>query len=225
MSMQNVSCCEGCFYAGKVDGYRPECNCKYKETIDDTMELASKESLMDAIPFVSDLTSSPLCDETTMPASQVKKATSRQRRINKAKCVKRNARTLPIVLSKLDNLPSGASHEDFLIADRKVVHVSKTVKFRYQMLLVFSFPEIPEKQYGKTIYHLIDKLRCWQRDKDLNTDSNMVLACKNAVETLNTAITYGGELCSLHRKGNDMHITVGFLDKASLSNFKRKLSI
>lgn len=222
MNMQNVSCCEGCFYAGVPNGYRPECSCETREIIEAESQIKEQD-------LCYNYTEETLSSFSSVSQTGKDRATAIQRRANRAKAVKRTAKNLPIVESKLNKLPSNASGKDFSIADKKVANVAGIAKPRYQAALILPFPEIPKSRYGKcSIFRLIDRLKSWERDAESpdpeKRNDKLALACKKAIKMLNTATLYDGELCSLHREGNDLHIKLGFLNKTSLSNFERKLS-
>lgn len=215
MNMQNVSYCEGCFYAGVQGGYRPECNCKKKEAI---QELMNEETGMRLVFESFDITTQ------RVSISSKDRATSIQRRRNKAKKIRRNVKTLPIVNSKLDKLPTNAFDEEFVVVSKKLDNVTGITKFRYRTTLILCFPEITEKHYGKHIHHLISLFRRWQSTAYADKNAKMAHACEDAITTLAMVSSYGGEASALHREGNALHITVGFMDKTSLSNFKRRFS-
>lgn len=214
MNMQNVSCCEGCFYAGVPNGYRPECSCETREIIEAESQIKEQD-------LCYNYTEETLSFFSSVSQTGKDRVTAIQRRTNRAKAVKRTAKNLPIVESKLNKLPSNASSKDLSIADKKVLNVAGIAKPRYQVALILPFPEIPKSRYGKcSIFRLIDRLKSWKID----AAPDLVLACDKAMTILITATIYDGELCSLHREGNDLHIKLGFLDKTSLSSFERKLS-
>lgn len=219
MNMQNVSYCEGCFYAGVRDGYQPECNCKRKEAI---QEIMNEEAGMQ--PVFEPFDTNTKRKDSLVSISSKDRATSIQRRRNKAKEIRRNINTLPIVNSKLDKLPADAFDEEFVVVSRKLDNVTRITKFRYHTTLILCFPEITEKHYGKHIHHLISLFRRWQSTAYADKNAKMAHACEDAITTLAMVSSYDGEASSLHREGNALHVTVGFKDKTSLSNFKRRLS-
>lgn len=219
MNMQNVSCCEGCFYAGVPNGYRPECSCEVKEIIETKSQIEDEEQ--DLYFDYTEKTLSSLFDKD--------RETPLYRRANKAKSVNRAVKALSIVESKYARLPQKPTDQEVSAATRKISNVAKIAKPRYQMSLLLSFPKIPETHYdSRSIFRLIARLESWKRNAESpdseRKNDELALACKKAIKMLNTATLYDGVLCSLHREENDLHIKIGFLDKASLSNFERKLS-
>lgn len=226
MNMQNTNCCEGCFYAGVIDGYKPECKCRKITEV--TVAQAEK---------VANTNSDDLWDqyaeenEVSVFVATKDRSKSVRRRINKSKANKRAVRLLPVVesnLAKVPVKPSAASAGN--IAGKKCISLKRNAKRRYQSEVLIPFPKIQGKNhYGSNFEHITNFFNVWKDaatskcDKD-KFDHEMILACENAIATLDTAKACGGELSSLHREGNVLHVKVGFLDKISMLNFKMKTS-
>ena len=212
MTMQNVFSCEGCFFTGKKDGYRPECNCKIKEEFEHE---------------ANELPSSFDCDSLYLeeaPSLEKDRYTSFRRRVNRAKSVRKRTQVLPIVQAKSDRLPANASDEQISFLNHKLSNTYESAKFRHQIKLSLSFPEIPGNRYGRHNVHLISTFRRWERNANFKGNSSLATACRNAVEVLELVSRYDGETIALHREETILHVTVGFRDKYSLSNFKEKLA-
>ncbi len=221
MNMQNANCCEGCFYAGVVNGYKPNCNCMEAAEIEVQAEKSTSTDMVASWDHWDQYISYGEPDFTDSKDRSI----AVRRRINRAKARKRAVEVLPIVKSKAKKIPAKRSTNDLSsIADKKCDTAKRTAKHRYQLNISISFPDIPAKNYGSRLWHMINFFNAWQKNAEFHGNNAMVLACKNAVTTLKTAINCGGELSSLHREGNILHVRVGFLDKISMLNFKTKIS-
>lgn len=211
-TMQNVNCCEGCFYAGVTNGYKPECKCaraaKYKET-----EESVPTELIDEL----------LPDTEQHDTYQDDKKTRRmQRRIAAKKYAKKAPKTLAVVTAKYNRIPTTALLDSFDAAGKKVFHAEKNVAYSYRAPIIrLEFPEIPKKSsFGQSIYTLINRLSVWKNDDDSSTE--MKIACENAIKYLNTVSSYDSQMVGLHREDNVLYLTVGFREKISLLDFLQK---
>lgn len=214
-TMQNVNCCEGCFYAGVTNGYKPECNCaraaKYKET-----EILVSMGLIDDI---DDL----LPDTKQHDTYQDDKKTRRmQRRIAAKKHARKAPKTLAVVNAKYNRIPQTANLDAFDVAGKKIFNAEKNAAYIYRAPIIkLEFPEIPkESSFGKSIDTLINRLSAWKNKDDSSTE--MKIACENAIKYLNTVSSYDSQMVGLHREDNVLYLTVGFRDKISLLDFLQK---
>lgn len=222
MNMQNANCCNGCFYAGVVNGYKPDCNCmkaaeaKARDNKSANTDMLNSWNEWDQYIF----------DKESDFVSTKDRSKAVRRRINRAKARKNAVKVLPIVKSKANKIPAKRSTGDLhFIADKKCDTAKKVAKRRYQLNITISFPDIPEKNYGGRLWHMINHFNSWQYTATRKGNNDMELACKNAISTLETAKSCGGELSSLHRDGNVLHVRIGFRDKISMLNFKQRTSL
>lgn len=214
-TMQNVNCCEGCFYAGVTNGYKPECNCaratKYKET-----EKSVPTELIDDIDEL-------LPDTNQHDTYQDDKKTRRmQRRIAAKKYAKNAPKTLAVVNAKYNRIPSTALLDSFDAAGKKIFNAEKNAAHIYRAPIIkLEFPEIPkETLFGNSIYSLLYRLSDWKTKDDSTTE--MKIACETAIDYLNTASRYDAQVVGLHREGNILHLTLGFREKISMLDFLQK---
>ena len=220
MNMQNANCCAGCFYAGIVNGYKPDCNCMK------AAEAKSRDNKSTNTGMVEDYwdvwNEYIFCEESDFSESKDRSKTVRNR-INKAKARKKAVALLPVVTSKANK---AVGFEENHIQNKRLNNVAKTAKRRYRMAISIPFPTVSKSNnYGNTHEDLCTSFITWQNNAKKEKDYPMVLACKNAIANLETAILYGGELSSLHCEGSTLHLKVGFLDKNSMLNFKKKTSL
>ncbi len=203
--------CTGCFFAGVTGGYRPECNnCKRKEEIIELEQEAKGLSVYDDIDisFPEDF---PIKNRF---------AANRRRR-HKSKAAKKNLKTLPIVCAKSNRISSKAFDEEVSAINKKLSNAYDSAKFRHRITLSFVFPEIPKRTYGRHVKHIVSTFYGWMK---YAKSKDMVLACEKAIQQLEKVASYDGEVIGLHREENTLHVTVGFRDKVSLSNFKGRLA-
>lgn len=229
MNMQNTNCCEGCFYAGVIDGYKPKCNCRKIAEVKAAQ--AEKVANTNSDDFWYQYDEYDLWSQYTEEyevsdfVATKDRSKSVRRRINRAKANKKAVGILPIVEAKVNKIPvKGSTDDAYFIADKKCGTTKRAAKHRYQLNIAISFPDIPVKKYGRRLWHMIDLFKTWQHTATYTGNTEMVIACKNAIATLDTAMECGGELSSLHREGNVLHVRVGFLDKISMLNFKKNTS-
>ncbi len=220
--------CTGCFFAGVKDGYRPECNCKRKEEIIELEQEAKGLSVYDDIDI-----SFP---EEEDNFSIKDRSAANHRRRHKSKVAKKNLKTLSIVCAKSNRLSDKAFDEEVSAINKKLSSAYNSAKFRHQTTLSLVFPEIPKRTYGRHVQHIISTFRSWiayteeeclrasvddSRKKRLKDLAN---TCEKAIQQLEKVASYDGEVLGLHREENTLHVTVGFRDKVSLSNFKGRLA-
>ena len=219
MNMQNTICCEGCFYAGAINGYKPECKCRKIEEV----TAAQAEKVTNSDDFWDQYAED---DEVSDFVATKDRSKSVRRRINRAMSNRRAVRLLPVLesnLAKVPGKPSAEATEN--ISGKKCASVKRNAKRRYLMNITIPFPEFHgKKRYGRRLEHLTTLFTSWQHTATYVGNTEMKLACENAIATLDTAKACGGELSSLHREGNVLHVRVGFLDKISMLNFKEKTS-
>lgn len=221
MNMQNANCCEGCFYAGVVNGYKPDCNCMEAA---ETKARDNKSANTDMVEDYWDKWNQYIFDEESDFTDTKDRSKAVRRRINKAKANKKAVRVLPIVNSKVAHVSTNDDDTEFEIRNKKYNNISKTAKRRYRMTITIPFPLIHKRYYRVSLSELITLFNNWKDAAAFDGNNTMVLACKNAISTLETAKNCGGELSALHRERNVLHAKVGFWDKTSMLDFKSKTS-
>lgn len=225
--------CVGCYFAGTVDGYQPECNCCKKDAAI-IASIENNEVSVDMLDYVDELSSGTKQYDTTHQNN--KKARRMQRRIAAKKYAKTVHKNFAIATSKLKRLSANASSDDFDAAFKKLFNTDKKDVHSYQTSIDLAFPEIPEKSsFGPNMDTLYIAISKWKDAKDVSRD--MKLACDNAIRILEAAFRYDGQLVGLHcercerdddsKKRHDddvdvLHVKIGFSDKVSLLNFISK---
>lgn len=218
-TMQNVNCCEGCFYAGVTNGYKPECNCaraaRYKET-----EKSVPTELIDNIDELLPDTNQHDTYQYDRKARQMPRRM--QHRIAAKKHAKKAPKTLAVVNAKYNRIPTTATLDAFDAAGKKIFNAEKNAAYIYRAPIIkLEFPKIPkESSFGKSIDTLINRLSTWKNKDDSSTE--MKIACENAIKYLNTVSSYDSKVVGLHREANVLYLTVGFREKISLLDFLQK---
>lgn len=205
--------CTGCFFAGVKDGYRPECNCKRKEEIIELEQEAKELTVSDDI----DISFPEEDDDLAISFPTKDRSVANYRRRNKRRVAKNNLKILPIVCAKSNRLSAKAFDDEVSAINKKLSSAYGNAKFRHQTTLSLVFPEIPKRTYGRHVHHIVSTFYSWMQYAETQA---LVDACKKAIEQLERAENYGGEVIALHREDDTLHVTVGFRDKVSLSNFK-----
>ncbi len=208
--------CTGCFFAGVKDGYRPECNCKRKEEIIELEQEAKGLSVYDDIDI-----SFPEEDDNF---SIKDRSAANHRRRHKSKVAKKNLKTLSIVCAKSNRLSDKVFDEEVSAINKKLSSAYNSAKFRHQTTLSLVFPEIPERTYGRHVSHIVSTFKSWIAYAKKKNLKDLADTCEEAIQQLEKVASYDGEVLGLHREENTLHVTVGFRDKVSLSNFKGRLA-
>lgn len=217
-NMQNVNCCEGCFYNGVTDGYKPEC-CNCRKVAEYMKAKVDTDSMDDVLEHVDEL----LPDTEQHDTYQDDKKTRRmQRRIAAKKYAKKAPKTLAVVNAKYNRIPLTAISDAFDLVGKKVFNAEKNAAYSHRAPIIkLEFPEIPkESSFGQSINTLIHRLSIWKNEDDSSTE--MKIACENAIKYLNTVSSYDSQVVGLHREDNVLYLTVGFRDKISLLDFLQK---
>lgn len=220
--MKEMNLCSGCFYAGAVDGFKPECNCQNRTRYEE--EEDEQETITEGV------------------ASNVKTNQKRQkRRISKRKANKKANQMLPIVEAKCRKLPDYANKLEHDRLENKCKNAEKKAKRNKQVTVTISFPtSIEKKVQGKGISKLESLFSDWadkpekvaERATEIESGvatkiapkvaKEIVKECNNTIEMLETARMCNGEVVALYKEQNKIFMTMGFYTKKDLSNFKRK---
>lgn len=212
--MKEMNLCNGCFYAGTTDGFKPECVCKAQSEYVEAREEAIEEQLFHQSKYIE------VQEEDKEKNVFYKPKTSYQRHIERRRN-RRKANTKAIearvkVEGKYKKLPANAKWEDILRIDKKCKKVEKKAKRNKQITITLFIPETIGKMKDGS-GGSIAKLKSWmKRTPAIATE------CQEAIKTLELAKNCDGEIVAAFRREQELHLTIGFYSKKALSNFKRK---
>ena len=201
--------CTGCLYYGMFDGAEPECNCHKRDVADSGLSKKSDSEELD----------SANCKSRFSSVSRRDRSVQKQKKANQ---------TLSILESKSSRCDSLSDDEQNRI-NKKLKNATKKAKRNYQTILTLTFPaSFGKKVNGKNIKSLISLFsdKMWEK-KDITPEEREMLsaACDNAINTLETALQFNGELVAFFKEGNVLTLTVGFYTKKNLSDFELKANL
>lgn len=223
--MKEMNLCNGCFYAGAADGFKPECNCQNRIRYEE-MEEKQEKVTADAWDTIY-----PMYDTFS---ETVKTGQQRQeRRISRRKANKKANQMLPIVEAKYRNLSSYATKSEYNRLENKCRNAEKKATRNEQVTVTISFPTSIEKVQGRGISNLKKLFSAWADNPEKMAGSETKIApkiateieteCEKAMEMLETAKRYNGEVVALYKEQNKICMTMGFYTKKDLAEFKRKM--
>ena len=154
-----------------------------------------------------------ICDILTKPRNL-----AQERRRNAANAQKRANKMLSIVSSKSKKATGFDEHDIF---ENKLKNAEKKAQRTHQAVIDFVFPDSINKVNGKNLDKLVTSL---SNLKSLTKSKEMVTACEEAISTLHLAQMRNGELVAIYTDENILFVTIGFYDKAKLSEFKKDIS-
>lgn len=189
--MMTVNTCTHClFYTGEIDSYTPECNCPLTK-VNQTSDAEIQQ-----------------IDFSLAQDHLAQKAKRMNRRRADKKHAKKAVKSLAITNAKLNRLPTSAAADDFVVANKKCYNTSKEAKYSYITNIQIPSSTLLSMHLVCNIDYLIHHL--WVGSEKEYMD---------ALNRLETAKQYGGNVVGLHREENVLHLTIGFLSKTALSEF------
>ncbi len=215
--MKEMNLCNGCFYAGTENGFKPECNCKCREKYEEVEKQQEGTRTK--------------CSNAVKTDSQRRL----ERRINRKKSNKRASNAIVFANAKCKRLMDTANNSIAKRQEKRYKNTVKKAKRNKQVTVAISLPVSIARVKGRCIYKLETLFSNWKENPETavvegtklppKMVKKMKAECKEALNMLEVARSFNGEVVSLHKKENEIHMTMGFYTKKDLSNFKRKMDI
>jgi len=203
--MKEMNLCNGCFYAGVADGFRPECNCRARYE-----EIEEQEETMAVGEFLK-----------TAKTDYQRHSERLERRISRKRANKKASTAVMAVEAKYQKLSGNATNSEEERLGKKCKNAVKKAKRNKQATVIITFPTSIEKiSIRRFPGQCIEKLERFFSDVACNPE--IATECEEAIEILKIAKLYDGDVVAVHKEKNEICMTIGFYNKEDLSNFKRK---
>ena len=196
--MREMNLCNGCFYAGVADGFKPECDCVARSKYEADNETWRQEA-----------------EDVYRGNGKTPYQRHIERRKNRAKANQKAREAYLFAESKINKLSAYATNEEFWRLEKKCRNMDKKAKRNEQVTILLSLPT--KIEIKKTKGGSISKIKRW-----MESTPTIATECKEAIKTLELAKSSGGEVVASFRDKAELYVTIGFYSKKELNSFKRK---